>query len=315
MPTPSANKSRGWCFTINNYTDLEYNRLQYVACQYIVYGREVGESGTPHLQGYIHFKEKVTMGKIKSLIGTRAHVEKRFGSLEQAINYCKKDGNWTQRGNITIRSKPENKHHDLIQLAEQGHLETIKEEYPLHYFLHYDKILRLIERDIKPLDGELEHEWWYGPTGTGKSMKAWKEYPDHYPKPLNKWWDGYNFQEVVVIEEWSPKNECSASNLKIWADRYPFTGEVKGSSIQKIRPKKIIVTSNYTIKECFPNEQDWEPLMRRFKMVHFPFTSQVARDEPTEPEIQPPPAFHPDFDLLENLDINQADFEALLETM
>ena len=86
------------------------------------------------------------------------------------------------------------------------------------------------------------------------------------------WWDGYANEEVVVIEEWCPKNEMTASGLKIWADRYPFSCEVKGGTIRRIRPKKIIVTSNYSMEQCFERVEDLEPLKRRFKEVYFPRT-------------------------------------------
>lgn len=269
MPQLTNNRARGWCFTLNNFTDQEFNRLQYVDCQYIVYGIEKGESGTPHLQGYIHYKNPVRAAFVKATLSNRAHIETRKGTIKQATDYCKKDGSFTERGILSMRDKPENKYADIIQLAAANDMETIKEDYPMHFFLYQDKIKNLINHPTTILNGELQHEWWYGPTGTGKSYKTWTDFPDHFCKPLNKWWDGYNFEEVVVIEEWSPKNECSASNLKIWADRYPFTAEVKGSSLQKIRPIKIIVTSNYTIKECFPNPADYEPLQRRFKQVHY----------------------------------------------
>jgi len=131
------------------------------------------------------------------------------------------------------------------------------------------------------LDGELLHEWWIGPTGSGKSRLAWEVYPEHYQKQLNKWWDGYTNENIVVIEEWSPKNEVSGSQLKIWADRYPFPGQIKGGTLQKIRPRKIIVLSNYTISECFPNHQDRDPLFRRFHELHFPADADQARDNAT----------------------------------
>jgi len=133
------------------------------------------------------------------------------------------------------------------------------------------------EPSTKPLDGELCHEWWVGSTGTGKSKLAWELYPHHFAKGLNKWWDGYAFQEVVIIEEWAPRNECTASFLKKWADRYAFPVEVKGAILPNIRPKKIIVLSNYTIEQCFDRREDWEPMLRKFKVIKFPEEKQSAR--------------------------------------
>ena len=76
--------------------------------------------------------------------------------------------------------------------------------------------------------------------------------------------------EVVAIEEWSPKNDLTASALKKWADRYPFPGEIKGGCLQGLRPKKIIVLSNYTPEQCFLNQEDLGPILRRFTVIKFP---------------------------------------------
>ena len=74
----------------------------------------------------------------------------------------------------------------------------------------------------------------------------------HYQKEKNKWWCNYTGQDTVAIEEADPKTmEHLADRLKVWADRYPFPGEIKGGRLEGIRPKKIIVTSNYSIEECF----------------------------------------------------------------
>lgn len=271
MPA-APTRSRGWCFTLNNWTAGDTEVLDQVECQYLVYGKEVAPStGTPHLQGYIHFSSEKTLRRVKGILGPRFHLEARMGTIEQAIEYCKKDGDFKERGKISTRQAAKDCWGDVLDLAEAGDIKTIKEEYPRHYIMYYKTLMSIRAYKSKPLDGDLEHEWWYGPTGTGKSKTLWEKYPDHYQKPVNKWWDGYSGQDVVAIEEWEPKNECTASKLKIWADRYPFPGEIKGGTVERIRPKKIIVTSNYTIRECFPNPQDHEPLLRRFKVVHYPF--------------------------------------------
>jgi hypothetical protein len=155
-----------------------------------------------------------------------------------------------------------------IDHAELGDFNAIKNEYPGEYLRYFEKLRSLHRRPLFCID-HLENEWWYGDTGTGKSRKVWQDYPEHYGKMLNKWWDGYQDEDVVVIEEWSPKNDCTASALKIWADRYPFNAEIKGGCLRKIRPKKIIVTSNYSIDQCFEKVEDRDPIKRRFKVTRF----------------------------------------------
>ena len=87
-----TSKTRGYCFTLNNYTDDEEQQLQQLGrqVQYLVYGRERGgEANTPHLQGYIHFNSPTSFNRAKELL-PRAHVERRRGTIDQAIEYCKK---------------------------------------------------------------------------------------------------------------------------------------------------------------------------------------------------------------------------------
>jgi len=131
------------------------------------------------------------------------------------------------------------------------------------FMSHKKQKLSILDYD----DEETPHEWWVGPTGTGKSRRLWELYPDHFQKKKNKWWCGYAGEDVVAIEEWSPANKLTADSLKEWADRYPFKGEVKHGTIHQIRHKKTIVISNYTIEQCF-DEVDHAPMHRKFKVVH-----------------------------------------------
>jgi hypothetical protein len=107
--------------------------------------------------------------------------------------------------------------------------------------------------------------------------------------PEDEFWDGEKVRTLILkIESWdgekvSPgmarvevqpafnfyvKHECLIHHLKIWADRYPFLAEAKGSSM-KIRPKKIIVTSNYHPREIWNSESDLGPILRRFSVTRF----------------------------------------------
>lgn len=264
-------RSRGYCWTINNPTEWDRIDIQQLIAeaQYVCYGEETGEEGTFHYQGFVYFSNKKSFQQIKTIL-PRAHIERQRGTCDQAIDYTKKDGNWHEWGDRPRGGSGQtNQWKEVLQLARSGKLQEVEDKFPAIFIRYHSKLLSLCKPERPIILDTLENEWWYGETGTGKSRELWDRYPDHYQKSLNKWWDGYQNQDVVAIEEWSPKNEITSSFLKIWADRYPFSAEIKGGTLQKIRPKKIIVLSNYTIDECFANTQDVGPIKRRFKVKHF----------------------------------------------
>ena len=72
---------------------------------------------------------------------------------------------------------------------------------------------------------------------------------------MNKWWDGYDHEDVVVLDDFDPKHaEFLSYYLKIWADHYSFNAEGK-RRMMRIRPKTIIVTSQYSLDACFPRKK------------------------------------------------------------
>ena len=81
---------RSWCFTVNNYSEEEFNSFKEVDCKYIIIGKEKGKEGTPNLQGYVQFKSCKTLGGVKK-INERAHWEQAKGNPQQNKDYCSKD--------------------------------------------------------------------------------------------------------------------------------------------------------------------------------------------------------------------------------
>jgi len=49
-----------------------------------------------------------------------------------------------------------------------------------------------------------DNHWYWGPTGTGKSKTARETAPDAFLKTNTKWWDGYDQQDDVLLEELGP---------------------------------------------------------------------------------------------------------------
>ena len=43
----------------------EYNALQTIECKYQIIGKEIGEKGTPHLQGFIAFKSARSFNAVR----------------------------------------------------------------------------------------------------------------------------------------------------------------------------------------------------------------------------------------------------------
>jgi len=267
---------RRFCFTWNNYPENAEAALRRFFDEktptYMIVGKEVGESGTRHLQGYIHLKERMSFNRLKERFPT-VHFEQAKGNAEQNKTYCSKEQDFFEMGTCPKGAGKASKESwkDILDAAEKGNWSFLKENYPRVWVTMSEKLISKRIPATTTICGDLQNEWWFGATGTGKSKLAWEKYGVIcYQKMLNKWWDGYDAQPVVIIEEWSPKNEVTASALKIWADRYPFTAQIKGGVLQKIRPAKLIVISNYPLDECFPDSRDAEPLRRRFKQFEFP---------------------------------------------
>jgi len=93
-PKPKRVRARKWCFTLNNYTEEDYGTMaqHFEEGQFII-GKEIGENGTPHLQGYVEFKNPKDLSVLKK-INERIHWEITKGNRKQNFEYCSKDGNY-----------------------------------------------------------------------------------------------------------------------------------------------------------------------------------------------------------------------------
>ena len=103
--------AKNWCFTLNNYTNDDLEMFDNLGSNtgknasnilYFIIGKEVGESGTPHLQGFIQFRKKIRLNQVKNVVGRRANcsVMHRQSTPEFCARYCKKDDDWVEFGTI-----------------------------------------------------------------------------------------------------------------------------------------------------------------------------------------------------------------------
>lgn len=91
------NPAIGWCFTFNNYNNNnssnssivpEFQELLKKNCKLAFYNKEVGESGTPHLQGYLELLKK---GRPINMFPKGIHWAKAKGNLDKNFKYCSKE--------------------------------------------------------------------------------------------------------------------------------------------------------------------------------------------------------------------------------
>ena len=61
-------RTRNVCFTLNNYTTADIDKgVEFGTnkCTYLVYGEEIGELGTPHLQGYLELNDPMSFSALQ----------------------------------------------------------------------------------------------------------------------------------------------------------------------------------------------------------------------------------------------------------
>lgn len=299
-PEATAESSRSarryWMVTINNPTDIDRIQCATLAtqCIYAVYADEVGESGTPHIQGFIQLRDGRRLSWLKKYI-PRAALHACNGTAKQASDYCKKgkqshdewkefgtegpnygkDAKFTEHGKLlerhrTHRARKDVDYAQIVDAAKKHKFDEIDAGMYLRYQASIKRIAQDNPRKIEDLPYVTGH-WYYGPPGTGKSSTARLEHPGgFYDKPCNKWWDGYRDEDVVIIDDFDLNHKVLATFVKRWTDRYSFPAEMKGTTIQ-IRPLKVVITSNYTPEEIWADDPTTAAAVRRrclFK--HFP---------------------------------------------
>lgn len=259
-------KTRGWCFTLNNYTEVERDAILSISCKYIIVGREVGENLTPHLQGYIYFTNAKTLSQVKMVNG-KAHFEAAKGTAAQNFDYCSKDGNFEERGEKPLSQaekgqKGKEKLTEQWELAKKGEFfELPPAQIKVWEYIHMKYGAKCNDRDV------LSNTWIFGPSGSGKSRYVREKYSSFYSKPMSKWWDGYANEDTIVLDDFAPEHgKYLGYFLKIWADHYAFNAEVKGGMLH-IRPLNIVITSQYPIHRCFEEPETVSAITRRFSVL------------------------------------------------
>lgn len=264
-------QARYWALTIPKDKWTKWTELpEDVAC--IKGQEEIGSTtGYHHWQLFVAFKNKVRKRVVINLFGKDAHCEATRSEAYE--KYCGKKDNTTVEGTFFELGKKALKRNskadwdEVWEAAKKGKIEDIDVSLRIR---HYNTLKR-IEKDYdKPTICEKEVFVFWGAAGTGKSHRAWEEagLEAYIKDPCTKFWDGYQGEENVIIEEF--KGDINLSHMLRWMDKWPVRFEVKfGTACSRV--KRIWITSNVDPRNWYPqaNSDQMAALIRRIKITHF----------------------------------------------
>lgn len=236
-----AARSRNYCFTHFEKENQKLKNIEDIECIYCIMGRErCPETGREHTQGFVHFANAVAFKTAQSRLSNyKIHVEIMKGTHDQAIEYCKKEEDYVEHGDRPVQGDRT----DLEKIRE-----ATNEGRPMHEIIQLasgyqamrmgELLLRYREepREIQDIDCE----WFWGRQG---QITAWHEaisWETRVYQPLSeKWWDGYDGHQVVIIDD---PQIIEKSNLNKLTNRFPFRVETKGGS-REVKYKRMIFTT------------------------------------------------------------------------
>lgn len=260
--------SRNYCFTlfceekngirrVPKWTklpaDIKYMCWQYEICP---------ETKRQHVQGYLELNKPMRYTAVQELLGHKCHLEKRKGTQQQAIEYCKKDESRQQGTAPCELGEPgvgRGKRTDLDEIKdaiEDGATFDDLREINYGATLKYDRGIEkhlddFRRRGVKASDWNPKKVTCYvGPTGCGKTRAACEAMPNAWIKPPGKWFTGYKGQEDVILDEFV--GDINIETLLRILDGRHTDVEIKGGS-QMWMAKNIWITSNLLVEEWYPS--------------------------------------------------------------
>lgn len=234
---------------------------------------ERGESGYEHWQLLVVTRRKSRFSAVKKRLGSSAHVEaSRSDALNEYVwkdDTCIDQARRFELGKLPNKRQSSTDWEEIWQAAKDGRTSDIPADIRLRL---YSSIKRVEKDHMSPTAQYREVYVYWGASGAGKSKRAWEEadIATAYPKdPNTKFWDGYQGQENVVIDEF--RGKIDIAHLLRWLDRYPVCVENKFGGVV-FRAKKIWITSNLSWESWYPDlDEDTKQALRRrlTKVIHF----------------------------------------------
>lgn len=242
----------------------------WASLKFMVYQLELGQEGSYHLQGYLELNSSQRITWIRNTwtmwepgSGYSTHLEPRFGSRQEAIDYCQKEetriaGPWSYG---STRGQGSRSDLSLVATAvlERMPLNTIMSTYPTSY-LRYGKHIKSMACDVLK---SIKVDWhpifivFWGEPDTGKTFTCRYLAPNAY-EFMNQhgnsiWWDGYEGQDDIIFSDFG-KGALPFRDFKtLWDNGCQVN--VKGGTT-RLMPKRVWISSNTEPALWYPSIVD-----------------------------------------------------------
>lgn len=267
-----------YTFTLFGYKKKDYERVCQIGDRIIFQEERCPSSGRTHMQGYVEFDNAVEWEVVKLLFGNECHLEDAYKDQKSNIIYCSKQrtriGRSFNRGFTVPSGRGRRNDLEIIhdKLRGGASLQSISDEH-FGDFIRYStgfakyKFLHAPKRTWKT-----KVVVYWGPTGCGKTHKAWAEYPDLYEMPIQHgdklWFEGYNGEPTVLWDEFY--GQCRWPLLLKMCDKRALKVPVLYGYVQFI-PTTLIFTSNVHPRDWYDFEANfwmkYEALERRIDEI------------------------------------------------
>lgn len=270
-----------WVYTYNNYTEETINTFKALKVNRHRCCKEIGDNGTPHLQGAITFNRGYRLTQLRKLI-PRTHWEVALTSDPE--NYCIKG-----EIIIDINDSKQGERNDLKRASDlilNSDLYNVAKELPVT-FIKYHKGLSaykfIMEKHSLPKNQEVKVNVIWGPPGSGKTYQC-HLYDDNLynvPEPTKDgtvWFDGYDGEKTILFDDFY--GWIKYHTMLQLLDRYNMKLQIKGGFVNKAWTT-VLITSNKPPEEWYPHIEDTSALMRRISKV-----IKLPKDEESETEVE-----------------------------
>lgn len=258
--------ARHWTLTIYNEEEQQkfIDWCRNNEAPYWSYQDEIcPETHREHLQAYIGFETQKRFGFLKRQFPT-AHVEMARDS-NRAYEYSKKEESRKPDGRRGASASPPAKAGGNVweqartRASNGASWDELTSEFIQLFCTKPGGLRQLYERyrrydSLKPLERCVIV---YGPPGTGKSTTVRNLIGgrSHFQLANGKWADGYNYEDILWIDDMEPSMIKRATLLQLMETGH-FPMEVKGG-FTTVHVKEIYITSNWDPRQWFP-EKDKE---------------------------------------------------------